>query len=44
VLGIQSLPFLSTVAIALLEVAGPNHLGYRQRVETRIADRLRVAP
>jgi exo-beta-1,3-glucanase (GH17 family) len=44
VLGIQSLPFLSAVAIALLEGAGPNHFSYWRRVETRIAEGLRLAP
>lgn len=44
VLCVQSLPFLSAVAIALLEGARPNHFSYWRRVEIRIAERLRVAP
>jgi hypothetical protein len=43
VLGIQSLPFLSAVAIALLEGTGLNHFNHRRRAEMRTAERLRVA-
>jgi hypothetical protein len=42
VLGIQSLPFLSAVAIALLEGTELNHFN-RRRAEMRAAERLLAA-